>query len=238
MTRLTLALALALAIAGCAPAAPAPATPTISAQLPAPTAAPALPTSTPAATDAPAPAGEGIQVFVIDPAQSEVRYIIDEVLRDAPNTVIGRSQGLQGEIRVDTGDPTASTLGVFRIQADSFRTDSSLRDNATRSFILESSAYPEIVFVPTVIEGLPGQAVVGETVALRISGDLTIRGLTRPVTFEAQVTAISPDRLEASARATILRSDFELRIPSVPSVASVEQQVRLEFDLVALRTGS
>ena len=235
MNRLSLVFALALALAGCAPAASAPATPTTPAQMPGPSEAPILPSATPAAAGED---GAGPQVFLIDAGQSEVRYIIDEILRNAPKTVIGRSQGVQGEIRIDAGDPGAAALGVFRIQADSFRTDSSMRDNATRSFILESGAHPEIVFEPTAIEGLPAQAAVGEAYSLRVQGNLTIRGITRPVTFEAQVQATAPDRLEISARATILRGDFDLRIPSVPSVASVDEDVLLELDLVALRAGS
>jgi polyisoprenoid-binding protein YceI len=75
---------------------------------------------------------------------------------------------------------------------------------------------------------------VGQPVRLEISGDLTIRDITQPVTFTAEVVLAAENRLEGSATATIQRADFELTIPQVPRVAGVDEAVVLELDFVAL----
>jgi polyisoprenoid-binding protein YceI len=141
---------------------------------------------------------------------------------------------MQGELTLDLADPSASQIGTIEIAADSFVTDSNLRNRAINQFILESDAHPVITFQPTAIGGLPAATVVGETVDLEITGDLTIREITRPVTFTAQVTLAAEERLEGSATATIQRADFELTIPQVPRVAGVDEAVVLELDFVAV----
>jgi polyisoprenoid-binding protein YceI len=195
--------------------------------------APAQPTESPRT---PAPAGDQADnsVFQIQAAESEARFVIGEILGGQPNTVIGVNSSVQGEITLNWSNPAASQIGPLEIAADGFVTDSHLRTRAIRPVILESDAHPVITFGPATITGLPDTAVVGETVQLEIAGDLTIREVTQPVTFAAQVTLAAEDRLEGSATATIQRADFDLTIPSVPRVAGVDEAVALELDFVAV----
>ena len=179
-------------------------------------------------------ASEGQVVFQILPDETEARFVIGEILGGQPNTVIGVNNQVRGEIVLDLSDPAASEIGALEIAADGFVTDSSFRNRAINQFILESGAHPVITFVPTSVNGLPDAAVVGETVQVEISGDLTIRNITQPVTFSAEVALTAEDRLEGSATATIQRADFELTIPQVPRVAGVDEAVVLELDFVAL----
>jgi len=58
--------------------------------------------------------------------------------------------------------------------------------------------------------------------------------MSQLITFEVQVTLISEQRLEGLGHATIRREDFGLNIPSVPYVAEVEMDTRLEIDFVVL----
>jgi hypothetical protein len=53
------------------------------------------------------------------------------------------------------------------------------------------------------------------------------------VTFDVTVTPVSETRLEGNAVTTVKRSDYNLVIPSVPGVADVSEDVRLEIDFVA-----
>jgi len=186
------------------------------------------------ASDAEVPA-QGVIVFSITQEGSEARFIIDEVLRNEPKTVVGVTSKVSGEINVDVGDPSTTEVGVIIIDAGDFRTDSNFRNSAINEFILQTGRYPEITFTPTSIEGLPETANVGESYEFEIIGDLTIREITKEVTFKVSVIALSEDRLEGSATASIFRSDYELTIPSVPQVASVENTVFLELDFAATR---
>ena len=66
-----------------------------------------------------------------------------------------------------------------------------------------------------------------------LSGDLEIRDVVQSVTFEMVVTAVSETELSGFGEAIVLRSDYDLQIPSVPGVANVSDEVRLEIDFVA-----
>ena len=63
--------------------------------------------------------------------------------------------------------------------------------------------------------------------------DLTISGVTKPVTFATSVKAESATELSGLAKTQVLRSDFNLTIPNVPSVANVTDEVQLELQFAA-----
>jgi polyisoprenoid-binding protein YceI len=201
------------------------------------------PTGASAATNAPAeaspepdqpadsPAGE--LVFRILPQESEARFGIDEVLAGSPNHVVGTTNDVQGEIRVDPGNPADATVGTITIGADSLATDNNFRNRAIANFILHSGDFPVVTFTPTEISGLPDSAAVGDRLNFQISGDLQVRDITQPVTFDLTVEVESPTRISGTAQATIQRADFDLQIPSVPQVASVSERVLLELYFVA-----
>jgi hypothetical protein len=60
-----------------------------------------------------------------------------------------------------------------------------------------------VTFVPTSIEGLPETYTDGQDVPLKISGDLTIREVTKPVDFDATFK-LTGDMLTGNATSTIL----------------------------------
>lgn len=175
-------------------------------------------------------------ILLIESEGSEARFIIDEVLRGEPTTVVGATTEVSGQIQVDVEDPTQTQIGAIEVQAGSLITDNNFRNGAIRDLILNTGSFPVIRFTPTSVDGLPEQGAVGETYSLTITGDLTIRDVTQEVTFEATVTTVSESRLEGTASTTILRSDFDLTIPSVPQVADVSEEVILEIEFVAIAT--
>lgn len=174
-------------------------------------------------------------IFNIVADDSQVRFILNELLRGQPNTVTGRTDQIAGQFAVDFANPQASRVGEIRISARSLATDNELRNRAIRSQILQSSQdqFEFINFVPTEIEGLPASITLGEPFEFQITGDLTIRDVTHPITFDVTVTPVSETEIEGTATATVQRADFGLEIPSVPSVADVDEAVRLEIDFVA-----
>ena len=69
-----------------------------------------------APVSAPALTAEGdATVFSIVTEESEVRFLIDEVLRGADFTVIGVTNQIAGDISVVPGRPADTTLGLLRI---------------------------------------------------------------------------------------------------------------------------
>lgn len=194
-------------------------------------AATAAPTAV--AADEVATSTAGPLTFVIDAARSEVRFVIDEVLRGQPTTVTGVNSDVNGELLVDPSNPDATEIGVLTIGAGTFVTDNNQRNGAIRRFILQSGDHPTITFAPTQITDMPDVVAVGDTLSFQVTGDLTIRDATNSVTFDLTAVVVSESELQLSGSTQILREDYSISIPRVPFVASVEEEVILELDLVA-----
>lgn len=211
-------------------AAPAPEPTPINS--PVETEAPAAPTES-SAPQAEAPAAGGALIFTIDQSGSQVRFELDEDLRGRRTTVVGRTDQLAGELALDLDDLSGAQVGVVQINARGLATDNSFRNRAIQNEILDTGAYEFITFTPTSIEGLPSNAALGEQVSFTIHGDLTIRDITAPASFAVTARADSETQISGTASAVVLRSDYNLRIPSVPNVANVEEEVELYIDFVA-----
>jgi polyisoprenoid-binding protein YceI len=177
----------------------------------------------------------GATVFRIVPEESEVRFIIHEELFGEPKEVIGRTSEVAGDVLVNVSNPARSEVCTIRINARTLVTDNEFRNRAIRGQILQSSQdeFEFAEFTPTAITGLPETITVGEPVNFQITGDLRVRDIVNPVTFEATATLVSDTRLEGSASTTVTRSQYNLTIPNAPGVANVTEEVGLEIDFVA-----
>ncbi len=195
---------------------------------------PAGPVSDPTVTTEPAEApASGPDIFEISQEESEVRFTIDEVLRGSPNTVVGVTNQVAGQIAVDLTDLSTAQVGIIRVNARTLATDNNFRNRAIANFILETNANEFITFTPTAVSGLPDTAAPGDTLTFQVTGDLTIRDITNEVVFDVTATAVSDSRLEGAASTTVQRADYSLEIPEVEGVANVSESVLLEIDFVA-----
>lgn len=192
------------------------------------------PTAEAAPTDPPAEApASTATVYTIDSAASEVRFQLDEDLRGVRTTVVGITNQVAGQLSLNLADLSQTQVGVIQINARTLATDNNFRNRAIQNEILDTGSYEFITFTPTGIEGLPASAAVGDTVTFTLVGDLTIRDITLPATFTVEATAVSDSQITGSATAVVNRADFGLQIPSVPSVANVEEEVELYINFTA-----
>lgn len=175
--------------------------------------------------------------FEIDQARSIARFEIDEVLNGNPTHVVGTTDQVVGQIRVDATDLSSIEFSEIIVNARTLDTGSERRDRAMRGPIVLDSGSEEnelITLMVTSVEGLSGDAVVGESFEFTVTGDLTIKGNTQPVTFDAMVTLVDDDTVEGSVTANITRDMFEIGIPSVASVADVTNEVLIGLEFVAV----
>jgi polyisoprenoid-binding protein YceI len=182
-----------------------------------------------------AAAAAGTTSFVIIPEESEARFILSEEFLGTPKTVLGATNQLNGELSVDPANPASNSISTIQVDARTFVTDNERRDVAVRRFILQSDRdeYQFITFTPAEITGLPENSNVGDELNFQVTGDLQIRDIVHAASFDVAVTVVSAKELTGVARAVIMRSDFELTIPQVPSVANVSEEVMLELDFTA-----
>ncbi len=182
-----------------------------------------------------AAAPAGTQRFVIVPSQSAVVYRVDETLFNEGNrlnTAVGTTTAVRGEITVDRARPAHSRIGTIAIDISRFSSDSARRDSAIRERWLESARYPTAAFVATAIKGLPGTYQDGRDVAVQITGNLTVRGVTRPTTWAATIN-VDGNRLTVTGQTTVKMTDFGFAPPSL-FFLKAEDGVRLEFRFVAV----
>jgi polyisoprenoid-binding protein YceI len=162
--------------------------------------------------------------FEIVPAESEARFVIDEVLRGAPKTVVGTTDQVAGQLALDPVDLSSAQVGTIQVNARTLVTDSDFRNRAVKNRILLTDNYEFVTFTPTEVIGLPETGAVGETYTFQIAGDLTITDVTRPVTFDAVATATSEAQIEGTATTAFPYTDFELFIPDAPAVDTVRRR--------------
>jgi len=179
---------------------------------------------------------DDVRTFQLTQPGTEARFTIDEVLMGQDKTVVGVTSLVEGQIMVDPANPSSAQIGPIRIDARGLTTDSERRNGTIQRFVLGSTqdAYRYIIFEPTIVEGLPESVTLGQPFQFTVAGNLTIRDVTRPESFPMTVTASSENELVGSGAITILLENYELSIPSVPSVAWVADEVKLEIEFTAL----
>jgi polyisoprenoid-binding protein YceI len=98
-----------------------------------------------------------------------------------------------------------------------------------REIVLQPNQYPEIVFRST---NVTGKATAPNQYDLKITGDLTLHGVTRPITIPTQVT-VTGNELRAQGEFSINRVDFKVKATSaVHGLVRVRNKIKFTFDMV------
>ncbi len=173
------------------------------------------------------------RLFRVAPGNgSEARYVVSERLVGAEQTTVGTTSVIGGDIVIDTTDVTQSIVGEIVVNVEMFTSDSDLRDKRLRHDFLESTHYPFARFQPTSISGLPTELGQATPVPITITGDLTVKETTLPVVFEGAV-ALHAEHLTAEMSAVIQGSAFGVGPINIARLAHTDDEITLEFDLVA-----
>lgn len=176
----------------------------------------------------------GQVVYRIDTTQSLARYSVQETFVGQPiSTAGGTTEQIAGDILIDHDDYAQSQVGTIVINVEQFTSDSDLRDRRIRREFLESSEYPEAVFVPTELIDFPTQVVEGSAYTFEIVGDLTIRETTLPTRWTVTVT-LTGDVLTGAASTVIRMSDFGIGPIDIVGLVATEDEVQMEFEFVAV----
>ena len=193
-------------------------------------------TGVPVAPAGSAPLAGSGTLYKIDAAQSEAHYEVSETFFQGNrlNLAIGRTKGVAGDVRVDFANPANSQIGAIVIDVSQLTSDEGRRDNYIRNNGLQSSKYPQATFKPTKVEGLPASVKPGDQLTLKVTGDLTVKQTTKPVTFDVTLTA-GQDKVTGTAAAEILLSDFGAG-PIQLAMLQTEDKAKLVFEFVALPT--
>ena len=203
------------------------------------TAAPAPATQAPLAPPTAEPAGtDGATVFTLDDG-TIARYKVEEVLANTGFKVAtGETLDVAGSIAFDADGNVVADGSRIAVQAATLRTDSNRRDGYVRNRTLRTDTWPEVVFQPTSVDGLPASiADASGPVEFTITGDLTVRDQTREVTWDAMAEFAGDGTATGFASVVFTFGDFGMDKPRVAIVVSVEDEILLELDFAGTITG-
>jgi len=239
---LLVCLPAALLLAGCGPSAepePAVQAPPVIVEEAA-TAVPVAEMATEAPPDAPAtaedtaPSASSPTVYAIDPARSEARYEVGETFFEDNrfNIAVGTTKGISGQVVVDESNPAASHVDSIEVDVSQLVSDRNRRDEFLQDRSLASGQFPTARFVGTAITGMPDNPQRGEPVTFQLSGDLTVRDITLPVTWLVTAT-LGADMLSGTATTEVLMSAYGIGPIKIMTLGT-EDSVKLTLDFVAV----
>jgi len=132
-------------------------------------------------------------------------------------------------------DGTFSSDSKITFDLTTLASDQRERDNFVKMDTLQTRQFPKAEFVPTKTSGLTLPMPASGDFTFKLTGQLTLHGKTKEVTFDVSATR-SGDELKATATAapSWKFADFGMSAPSVPfKVVSVVDEIRVVVDLVA-----
>jgi polyisoprenoid-binding protein YceI len=167
-----------------------------------------------------------VETWKIDPAHSAAQFAVRHL---GISTVRGEFKKVSGSASYDPADPSKTSLETT-IDATTVDTRVDMRDNDLRSpNFLDVQKYPTITFKSKRAESAgPGK--------MKITGDLTIHGVTKDVVLDVDgPTAPVKDprgnfHMGASATTTISRKDFGVN--GAPAVAGDEISITIDAELI------
>ncbi len=170
--------------------------------------------------------------YTLDPAHTRIGFVARHAM---VTKVRGAFNEFEGTAAIDGADPSRSTVTVV-IKAASIDTRNEQRDAHLRSNdFLAMDEYPEIRFVSTAVRQLDENTFA-------LTGDLTVRGVTKPVTidFTYEGTATDPfgnQRLGFEGSVTISRKDYGITWNAALETGGVlvSDKVVLEFEVSAVK---
>jgi polyisoprenoid-binding protein YceI len=193
-----------------------------------------IPSATATATATPTATATAASWTVGDKSKATIRVREQLVGVSLPSDAVLTATGAMGSFQLNS-DGTFASGSKITFDLTTISSDERNRDNFIRRDTLVVSQFPTAEFVPTKTGGLTLPLATSGTFSFALTGNMTIKGKTKEVTFD--VTA-KRDGSDLSATATANPSwkfgDFGMTAPSVPlRVLSVTDEIRAVVDIVA-----
>ncbi|MFD9322238.1 YceI family protein [Streptomyces sp. NPDC060053] len=170
--------------------------------------------------------------YTIDPAHSTFGFVARHAM---VTNVKGKFNDFTGSLHLDGADPSKSTASID-VTMDSIDTGSADRDGHLKSAdFFKTDEFPTMTFRSTSTEALGGEDY-------RITGDLTILGVTKPLSIDLEFNGAAKDpfgneRVGFEGKAEILRSDWGLTWNAALETGGVlvSDKIKLNFDISAIK---
>lgn len=177
-------------------------------------------------------AGAGADTYRLEPIHCQVLFFADHL---GFSRQMGRFTGVSGEFRFDPDDPGAASVEAEIDVSTLWLGDRAWERKVLSADFLDARRWPTMRYASTRVESLGDDR-------LRVEGELTLRGTTRPVALDVRVNRVGRNsftlqhRAGFSATTTIRRSEFGMR--RLLAAVGDEVEIRLEIEGVLIRRGS
>jgi polyisoprenoid-binding protein YceI len=151
-----------------------------------------------------------------------------------PSDAVLTATGAKGSFELNS-DGTFASGSKITFPLSTLSSDESQRDNFIKNDTLQVRQFPAAEFVPTKTAGLTLPLPTSGTFTFTLTGNMTIRGKTKEVTFDVTAKRDGGDlTATATANPSWKFGDFGMTAPTVPfRVLSVTDEIRAAIDIVA-----
>ena len=147
-----------------------------------------------------------------------------------PSDAVGTSNSLTGTIVLTKDGSIDSAASKLTFDLKSLKSDQSMRDGFIQNRTLQSDQYPNAVFVPKTITGMPSP--LNGQFGFQLTGDMTIHGVTAPVTWQGIATVDNNTGLvQGRAQTDFKFETFNLTVPQLARLLSVNDDIALEIEV-------
>jgi polyisoprenoid-binding protein YceI len=154
---------------------------------------------------------------------------------NAPSDAVGTTTGVTGAIVLGSDGKIVSDQSKLVVDLTKLQSDSNMRDGYIGRTTLNTSQFPTATFVPTAIDGLTAPLPTSGQQTFKLTGNLTIHGVTKPATVTVTTTVNGAD-VTGQASTDFKFEDFGMTPPSSMAVLSVVDDVKLEITLHLTRS--
>jgi polyisoprenoid-binding protein YceI len=171
-----------------------------------------------------APAGELGTTYTVGTG-SEAGYRVGEVLGGQRIDAVGRTSDVSGSA---TLSGTEVTAGEITVQLSTVTSDESRRDSQFTGNIMNTAQYPTAVFTLTQPLDLGSAFADGTQATVDATGELTVHGVTREVTFP--LTAVrNGTGIDVSGSVPVTFADYGIDPPNIGNFVTVDDSGQIEF---------
>ena len=166
--------------------------------------------------------------------ESTARYLITEQLAnlDFPIDAIGETNQISGSIIFNKDGNIIEDESKITVNVNSLKSDSSRRDRYISRRSLESEKYPEATIFIKEIKNLPWPLPESGSAEINIIGDMNVHGVTDRIAWDTDVN-FNKNKINGIAKTNFKFEKFNMDLPRVAIVLSVENNIRLELEFVA-----
>jgi polyisoprenoid-binding protein YceI len=176
----------------------------------------------------PPPPTAGAHLVIVDGSSASYSVTEQFVGINFPNDAVGTSTTVTGTLGF-AADGSIEPGSKLSIDLRNLKSDQDQRDNFVKTRTLETDKYPMAEFVPTKIKGIPAMIPFQGQTGLELTGNMTIHGVTKEVTFQGIATFGRDGTIAGRGKTSFTFETFGLTKPSIGRLMNVDDKVNLDI---------